>query len=57
MDPEAKAEFEEMQKKSPLMGSQGAANQLQNFDLAGWMAGKKAPAADSNSDGGSAKRR
>ncbi|KAF2733994.1 hypothetical protein EJ04DRAFT_552940 [Polyplosphaeria fusca] len=41
MDPETKAEFEEMQKKSPL--SSGAANpaqQLQNFDLASWMAGK-----------------
>ncbi|EME48056.1 hypothetical protein DOTSEDRAFT_167615 [Dothistroma septosporum NZE10] len=57
MDPEAKAEFEEMQKKSPLVGSQGAANQLQNFDLAAWMAGKKAPAAESSSDGGSARRR
>nr|POE53320.1 er membrane protein complex subunit 7 like [Quercus suber] len=38
MDPETKAEFEEMQKNSPLTGSGGAANQLQNFDLAGWMA-------------------
>lgn len=40
VDPETKAEFEEMQKKSPLMGSQGAATQLQNFDMSSWLAGK-----------------
>ncbi|GAB7351328.1 hypothetical protein MBLNU459_g1737t2 [Dothideomycetes sp. NU459] len=40
MDPETKAEFEEMQKKSPITGSDGAASQIQNFDLAAWMAGK-----------------
>ncbi|KXT15570.1 hypothetical protein AC579_9952 [Pseudocercospora musae] len=45
MDPEAKAEFEEMSKKSPLMGSSGAASQMQNFDLAGFLAGRSnAPA-------------
>ncbi|KAL1311077.1 hypothetical protein AAFC00_001286 [Neodothiora populina] len=40
MDEETKAEFEEMQKSSPISGSQGAAAQIQNFDLASWMAGK-----------------
>ncbi|CAI6328466.1 unnamed protein product [Periconia digitata] len=41
MDPEMKAEYEEMQKKG-VMGSAttDTANQIQNFDLAGWMAGK-----------------
>ncbi|KAF2016429.1 hypothetical protein BU24DRAFT_422767 [Aaosphaeria arxii CBS 175.79] len=42
MDPETRAEFEEMQKQSPL-ASGGAANPaqaMQNFDLASWMAGK-----------------
>lgn len=40
MDPETKAEFEEMQKSSPITGSEGAAASIQNFDLASWMAGK-----------------
>ncbi|KAF2878185.1 hypothetical protein BDV95DRAFT_478493 [Massariosphaeria phaeospora] len=40
MDPETKAEFEEMQKKSPLSSGTNPAQQLQNFDLASWMAGK-----------------
>ncbi|KAF2471401.1 uncharacterized protein BDR25DRAFT_334017 [Lindgomyces ingoldianus] len=40
MDPETKAEFEEMQKKSPLGGGGNPAAQIQNFDLASWMAGK-----------------
>ncbi|KAF1353578.1 hypothetical protein BDV97DRAFT_291335 [Delphinella strobiligena] len=40
MDEETKAEFQEMQTKSPLTGSHGAAAQIQNFDLASWMAGK-----------------
>lgn len=40
MDEETKAEFEEMQSKSPLGG--GAANPaaaVQNFDFAAWMSG------------------
>jgi hypothetical protein len=49
VDDEAKAEFAEIQKQGPLgMGggaaggqAQNAAQQIQNFDLAGWMAGKK----------------
>jgi hypothetical protein len=44
VDPETKAEFEEMSSKSPLTGANGPANQLQNFDLASWMAGKPAEA-------------
>ncbi|KAK4971895.1 hypothetical protein LTR66_011382 [Elasticomyces elasticus] len=48
LDPETKAEFEEMQKKSPLTGSQGAAAQIQNFDLASWMAGKSAETESSS---------
>ncbi|ORY18033.1 hypothetical protein BCR34DRAFT_474116 [Clohesyomyces aquaticus] len=45
MDPETKAEFEEMQKKGVLGSATGSerpnpAQQLQNFDLAAWMAGK-----------------
>jgi ER membrane protein complex subunit 7 len=40
VDPEMKAEFEEMQRKGPLTGQQSPANQLQNFDMAGWLAGR-----------------
>lgn len=51
VDEETKAEFAEMQKQGPLGGaggSAGAAQAVQNFDLAGWMAGK--------SDSGAAKK-
>ena len=41
VDPETKAEFEEMQKSGPLAtAGSNPAEKLQNFDLAGWMAGK-----------------
>jgi hypothetical protein len=40
VDPEAKAEFEEMTKNNPVAANPAAA--IQNFDLAGWMAGSKA---------------
>ncbi len=40
MDPELKAEFEERQKGSAIAGGQ-AANPLQNFDAAAWLAGSK----------------
>ncbi|KAF2271706.1 uncharacterized protein EI97DRAFT_259900 [Westerdykella ornata] len=53
MDPETKAEFEEMQKKSPLTSGANPAEALQNFDLASWMAGKK----DSGSAAASDKKR
>lgn len=48
VDEETKAEFAEMQKQGPLGGaggSAGAAQAVQNFDLAGWMAGKSDPGA------------
>ncbi|KAF4554148.1 Hypothetical protein D9617_5g070250 [Elsinoe fawcettii] len=42
MDEETKKEFEEAQKSNPLVGGAGgdAASAIQNFDFAGWMAGK-----------------
>ena len=41
VDPETRAEFEEMQKKGALgSGGTNTAAQIQNFDLASWMAGK-----------------
>jgi hypothetical protein len=41
VDPEMKEEFEEMQKKGVLgSGNTNTAQQIQNFDLASWMAGK-----------------
>ncbi|KAG0647865.1 ER membrane complex subunit 7, partial [Hyphodiscus hymeniophilus] len=40
MDPELKAEFQERQKGSAITGGQ-AANPLQNFDAAAWLAGSK----------------
>lgn len=41
VDPEMKQEFEEMQKTGVLgSGSTNTAQQIQNFDLASWMAGK-----------------
>ncbi|KAH7354874.1 hypothetical protein BKA65DRAFT_394609 [Rhexocercosporidium sp. MPI-PUGE-AT-0058] len=43
MDDEMKAEFAESQKRSPLTGGQGAANPLQNFDAAAWLAGSGTP--------------
>ena len=39
VDDEMKAEFAESQKRSPLAGGQAAANPLQNFDAAAWLAG------------------
>ncbi|KAF2128782.1 hypothetical protein P153DRAFT_367125 [Dothidotthia symphoricarpi CBS 119687] len=41
MDPEMKEEFEEMQKNGVMgSGTTNTAQQIQNFDLASWMAGK-----------------
>ena len=79
MDPETKAEMEEMQRKGPITGSEGAANKsksfrtftsiylltstnyasVQNFDLAGWMAGKGSGTSTptSSSGGGGASKR
>lgn len=39
VDPEMREEFEARQKSSPLSGGQAAANPLQNFDAAAWLAG------------------
>ncbi|KAI9788888.1 MAG: hypothetical protein M1833_002794, partial [Piccolia ochrophora] len=57
MDPELRAEFEEQQRKSPLAGvaataaggagAGGGGSSLQNFDIAGWMAGKTGGASGS----------
>lgn len=51
VDPETKAELEEMQKTSPLGGGGNPAEAIQNFDLASWMAGKKTDTPPSNSRG------
>jgi hypothetical protein len=59
VDPEMKAELEEMQKSgsSSQSQAQAAAESLQNFDLAGWMAGKTAPAAPTKNGGGGGKKK
>lgn len=51
MDPETREEFEEISKKSPLTGSAGAAVQMQNFDLAGFLAGTTKSAEDAQAGG------
>ncbi|KAK4890800.1 hypothetical protein LTR27_010501 [Elasticomyces elasticus] len=56
MDPEMKEEMAEMQKKGPLSGSNGAASQFQNFDMAGWLAGKGS-GTESGGGGGAVKKR
>lgn len=61
VDPEMKEEFEEMQKQGVLgSGSTNTAQQLQNFDLASWMAGKTdsgSTSARTQSPAGQAKKR
>ena len=59
VDEDTRAEFEEMQKSSPLASRSNPAAQLQNFDLASWMAGKTdaAQGGGSGSGGGSARKR
>lgn len=58
MDPEMRAEYEEMQKKSPMGGltramqGGGTAGPAENFDLAGFLAGSsKSSGADRTSEG------
>ncbi len=46
VDPEMRAEFEEQQKK-PLLTSNPAANSLQNFDAAAWLAGSNSKKTES----------
>lgn len=61
VDDETRAEFEEMQKKSPLATATNPAQQLQNFDLASFLAGKtdQAPPQEQKLEksGGSSKKR
>lgn len=61
VDPEMKQEFEDMQKNGVLgSGSTNTAQQIQNFDLASWMAGKKdsdTASARTQSPAGQAKKR
>jgi len=42
VDPDTKAEFEEMQAKSPV----NSVSDIQNFDLASWMAGKPSKSSE-----------
>lgn len=51
MDPEMKAEMEEMQKNGVLgSGSTQTAQQIQNFDFASWMAGKTDSGSNSRAE-------
>ncbi|KAG8623167.1 hypothetical protein KVT40_008143 [Elsinoe batatas] len=60
MDEETKKEFEEAQKSNPLAGGGGdAAAAIQNFDFAGWMAGKttkSSEAVEERKEGGKSLR-
>ena len=59
VDEETRAEFEEMQKKSPL-ATANPASQLQNFDLASFLAGKTdqpQPQQEKEKSGGSGSKR
>lgn len=56
VDPEMKAEFEEMQKSNALTGSQGAASQIQNFDLAGFLSGRPNESPTAPASGASKKK-
>jgi hypothetical protein len=40
MDPESRAEFEQIQKQNPLANPANPAAALGNFDFASWMAGR-----------------
>lgn len=62
MDPEMKAEYEQMQKKSPVSGltramqGQGpASSAASGFDLAGWMAGAQQQQGSTKTSGADAK--
>lgn len=62
VDPELKEEFEEMQKNGVLgSGTTNTAQQIQNFDLASWMAGKTTDTGSASARGqspaGQAKKR
>lgn len=61
VDPEMKEEFEEMQKNGVMgSGTTNTAQQIQNFDLASWMAGKTdtgSASTGAQSPAGQAKKR
>lgn len=58
MDPEMKAEMEEMQKNGVLgSGTTNTAQQIQNFDLASWMAGKTDSGSNSRAESPAPKKR
>jgi len=40
VDEETKKEFEEIQSKNPVTAATSRASDMQNFDMAGWLAGK-----------------
>jgi hypothetical protein len=40
MDPESRAEFDQIQKQNPLANAANPAAALGNFDFASWMAGR-----------------
>ena len=65
MDPEMRAEYEEMQKKSPAGaigramqgGGAGGGGPAEGFDLAGFLAGSQAKSSSSNPGGGGIRER
>lgn len=58
VDPETRQEFEEAQKAGPLAGVTGAANPMQGFDMAAWMAGSGAKQGSTAvEEGGGARNR
>lgn len=58
VDPETRQEFEEAQKAGPLAGVTAAANPMQGFDMAAWMAGSGAKQGSTAvEEGGGARNR
>lgn len=60
VDPETYKEFQEIQKESAIGKAGNPAGQLQNFDMAGWLAGAKTDAgagSGSGSGSGGSKRK
>ena len=49
MDPESRAEFEQIQKQNPLANAANPATALGNFDFASWMAGRSNEQESDNS--------
>jgi len=40
VDEETKKEFEEIQSKNPVTSATSRAQEMKDFDMAGWLAGK-----------------